>query len=168
MLHEEIGSEQMEPHLQNYPKVRLSLEEITALLPGDASIWRGRAWTWREWEDRTGLYRVTLAKHFRRRGFQVTPGRTRAIRAAPCARCRRLLSPEQMSSVRLCDPCGAGTPETIYRLELRAHLARITEGRTHELTRPYTHGAPRRRGLRQRYVQSLMEGDVDASNDSHT
>lgn len=102
------------------------IEDFNSEPPSDLTIWIRRHWTAERWVARVGVpYRV-IRGHMRRRGYRGGP---EGLTEAPCRSCGQRKAVELLSSIQLCDDCGAGTPETLCRVERQgrtrlAHLAR--------------------------------------------
>jgi len=114
-------------------------ERFNARPPSDAELWRRRDWPAERWVARTGVQWRTVVAYIRRRRFGVLA--TGEIHEAPCAGCGTRLERSALSSIRLCDSCGAGTPETLCRQE--------RQGREYQLhlKRLYTPGAKKGPGI---------------------
>lgn len=119
-------------------RIRDRVEEFNADPPDDDTIWRRRTWSAERWVGRTGVPFEVVLRHLVDRGFCLEHGVAGPLAAAPCRGCGAEFPVELLSSLRLCDECGAGTPETICRQERQGR-----EPLEH-LRRTYSPGVKRR------------------------
>lgn len=111
------------------------IEEFNLDPPSTFTIWIRRHWTIDRWVYRERVPPRVIRAHMRRLRFVLG---AHGLEEAPCRTCGTRTPMELLSSVQLCDACGAGTPETICRVERQGRVERVS------LRRPYSPGVSRK------------------------